>query len=471
MVTFNDPPIFLKEMIENFKNKPNMLRLINRCCRPVIQRTSINYLRNKYSTLYLNGIPYAVDSRYQFLEPAFLIFNNFDHTFNNWNINYIDYVSILEICKRFLNFNGILKNYIVESLDKIGGCDKYVALIQNIADQGMNLAMIESGSIFQKENPIEIIENSISEREKELIDEVFYQNIENLNDKDILDDDHYDLDKMVEMLSCTENSDEEEKNITNENFNNFDFDEEVKLSNEEEEEEEETNKIRKSLNIFEKNTTNDTLEYIEDSIDGYIINENLHQTLNNYKTKQIYAGDSDYDILIYPLLFWNGEGGCGKLKDESKLDSWAFRYSLISMCMQNPSYYFNRCSALKEEFICSVYGRILQLRINYQFNLQKNLYMKKEIFSNSNQTDNLKYGIKTYVPSTFTGSYQYWRKVSNQGFYMTLILGPPKFFVTITFNPKWNEVVALNPKDLNIIHNSPLIARIFNQKKLFFRLY
>ena len=51
---------------------------------------------------------------------------------------------------------------------------------------------------------------------------------------------------------------------------------------------------------------------------------------------------------------------------------------------------------------------------------------------------------------------------------MTLILGPPKFFVTITFNPKWNEVVALNPKDLNIIHNSPLIARIFNQKKIVF---
>ena len=133
------------------------------------------------------------------------------------------------------------------------------------------------------------------------------------------------------------------------------------------------------------------------------------------------------------------------------------------MCMHSPDYYFNQCSALREEFICSVYGRLIQLRINFQYKLQKQLFMKKEISSNMNQND-LQYGIKTYVPSSFTGSAQYWKKVFNQGFYMTLILGPPKFFVTITFNPKWNEVVALN-NEPHLINNSPLIAWIFNQKK------
>lgn len=47
---------------------------------------------------------------------------------------------------------------------------------------------------------------------------------------------------------------------------------------------------------------------------------------------------------------------------------------------------------------------------------------------------------------------------------MTLILGPPNFFVTITFNPNWNEVTALNTEP-QLTNNSPLIARIFNQKK------
>lgn len=192
-------------------------------------------------------------------------------------------------------------------------------------------------------------------------------------------------------------------------------------------------------------------------------NEN-YQILADFKSKQIYAGLSEYDILIYPILFWNGKGGCGKLENESKFYSSRLKYSVISMCMQSPDYYFNQCSALREEFICSVYGRLIQLRINYEFNRQKQLFMKKEISPNMIQKD-LKYGIKTYIPSSFTGSAQYWKKVTNQGFYLTLILGPPKFFVTITFNPKWNEVTALNNNEALLINNSPLIARIFNQKR------
>lgn len=475
MVTFNDPPDFLKEMIENFQKKPNILRLINRCCRPIIQRTSITYHGNMYSTLYLNGVPYAVDSRFQFIEPAFLIFNNFDHRFKNWNINNEDYVNIFEVCKKFLNFNEILKNYIEESLNKIGGSDKYVAMIQDIVDQGMNLAMIESGSFLQKETPLEIIEKHITDDDIDMINKAFSQedNSKIQEDEQFTDDIHSNLEKMIQELKDAENNDKQKdltedqiEDIYNQEINNTKYSIEDNIANEEEEKLDEGEEKANGEEMI-----NDTSDSIDDNFDGSINNENLRKNLSVYKTKQIYAGDSDYDILIYPILFWNGEGGCGKLKDESKFNSRIFRYSVVSMCMQNPSYYFNQCSALKEEFICSSYGRILQLRINYQYNLQKNLYMKKELKSLSNQSNNLKFGVKTYVPTTFTGSYQYWKKVSNQGFYMTLILGPPKFFVTITFNPKWNEVVALNPKNTDLIHNSPLIARIFNQRKKCFLDY
>ncbi|KAK8883994.1 hypothetical protein M9Y10_043097 [Tritrichomonas musculus] len=100
MVTFNKPPAFSIEMLNEFYKKPNMYRLINRCCKPIIQRTSLNYIRDKYSTLYLNGIPYSIDSGFQFTEPSFLIFSNLDQYIVKWHIKYEDYVLIYEICKK-----------------------------------------------------------------------------------------------------------------------------------------------------------------------------------------------------------------------------------------------------------------------------------------------------------------------------------------------------------------------------------
>lgn len=84
--------------------------------------------------------------------------------------------------------------------------------------------------------------------------------------------------------------------------------------------------------------------------------------------------------------------------------------------MQHPDYYFNKCSALKEEFIHSAFGRILQLRINYQNNLQRQLFMQKEANTTADQNSNMQYGIKTYVPSSFTGSYQYLKKYQTKDF-------------------------------------------------------
>ena len=249
----------------------------------------------------------------------------------------------------------------------------------------------------------------------------------------------------------------------NANFKNND---ELHLSDDCDENNKDVNYDENNCNITEYNTDIDDDEKDEYQIVSVGADESIQNRFRDYQTKQIYAGDSEYDTLIYPLLFWNGKGGCGKLQNEPKFFSNIFRYSVIAMCMQSPSYYFNRCSALKEEFICSAYGRITQLRVNYQYNLQKHMFMKKEIKGGENA---LQFGIKTYVPASFTGSYQYWKHVSNQGFYLTLILGPPKFFVTITFNPKWNEFKALNHEE-KLVYNSPLISRIFNQKKMLYKV-
>lgn len=84
--------------------------------------------------------------------------------------------------------------------------------------------------------------------------------------------------------------------------------------------------------------------------------------------------------------------------------------------MQHPDLYINKCSALKEEFICSAFGRKIQLRINYQYNIQRQLFMEKEANTTADQNSNMQYGIKTYVPSSFTGSYQYLKKYQTKDF-------------------------------------------------------
>lgn len=116
-------------------------------------------------------------------------------------------------------------------------------------------------------------------------------------------------------------------------------------------------------------------------------------------------------------MFWNGQGGCGKLSDEVKFDSQAFRYTVVAMAMQDSEYYFNKCSTLKEELICSAYGRLQQMRINYFFHVQKKLFLENEYKErNENKENNVDFGIKTFVPDTLIGSYAYWKKVKDLSF-------------------------------------------------------
>ena len=185
MVTFEEPPQYLNDMLENFNKNTNMLRLINRCCRPRIQRTSINYKGN-YSSLFLNGVPYAIDSRFQFLEPAFLIFNNFDKNLNNWHINPEDYANIFEVCKKFINNNPLVKKYILDSLGKIGGRDDYVALVKGIVDNGMNLAFINFDSMNLIENPLQVMTNVNSNKKNDNDDDVITELNANFNNNDDL---------------------------------------------------------------------------------------------------------------------------------------------------------------------------------------------------------------------------------------------------------------------------------------------
>ena len=47
-----------------------------------------------------------------------------------------------------------------------------------------------------------------------------------------------------------------------------------------------------------------------------VLNENETEKNENYQTKYIDPLSADYDRLSYPLIFYNGNGGCGKFSSE-----------------------------------------------------------------------------------------------------------------------------------------------------------
>ncbi|KAK8888505.1 hypothetical protein M9Y10_039584 [Tritrichomonas musculus] len=161
MISFEKPPSYLISMLKNFRKRPDMIRLVNRCCRPCIQNTSIQYA-NVYSTMFLNEIPYAVDSRFQFVQPSFLIFNKNDSRLKSWKKKIEDYIEILDTCKEFIKNSARLTDFMTNAIKQIGNVGEYVVFIQNITHNGMNSAFIENGLNFQKVPPIEgILKNRI----------------------------------------------------------------------------------------------------------------------------------------------------------------------------------------------------------------------------------------------------------------------------------------------------------------------
>ena len=121
-----------------------------------------------------------------------------------------------------------------------------------------------------------------------------------------------------------------------------------------------------------------------------------------YKKTYLYANSAKYDQLVYPLIFWDGKGGCGKLDDEDKWSIQDMRFVCRSILYQPMKHYIHKLSTLREEFLCSLYGRIMKMRIDYAFKRQLLQYMSDMVLHPQISSD--KGDIKTFIPKTLSGS-------------------------------------------------------------------
>jgi hypothetical protein len=125
-----------------------------------------------------------------------------------------------------------------------------------------------------------------------------------------------------------------------------------------------------------------------------------------------------YDQLVYPLIFWTGSGGCGVMESE-KLHGCTtlIRKVLISLILQTRDHFIHQLITLREEFICSVFGRLINLNIKFIAQAQRRRCAREDEILDQNPEGRPKeYGLRTFIPPSLTDSDEYWRHVAPKCF-------------------------------------------------------
>ena len=358
LISGDPPKSFIDSIIQFSKICPNFARKVNQMARPVLEHSNIKNQRGAGSTISIKGIPYSVDTKFQFFNQVYITFHSLDNSVEARvsGISKVIRAEINILISSLLSFNKHLKDYIRNNSFFPSGKNNYIAFLKNYDDKGANCAII--------------------------------------GEEDL----------------------ETEKNID-------------------------------SALLKEKNK------------------------LGEYKKKYINPISSDYDQLLYPLIFFEGKGGCGKLPNETAWKIDLMKRACCCLLMQPSKHYINKLSYLREEYLCSVYGRIMQYRINYEYKRQMIKLSSQDIDSGKlyNGSEDLKEGIKTYIPKNIASSPKQWKELQNMAFLLSVALGPPTFFITITTNPHWPEIYSMNQN--GYLSNSSLIMRVFRQKRLTFLNY
>jgi hypothetical protein len=172
-----------------------------------------------------------------------------------------------------------------------------------------------------------------------------------------------------------------------------------------------------------------------------------------------------YDKLVYPLIFWDGHGGCGAVEqDQWRGATLLIRKSLISLVLQPRDHFIHSLATLREEFICAVAGRLANIRVKFLAQAQHRQFSREDEIRGDLGDSNLKeYGLRTFIPSSLTDSNEYWKEVATKCFTISTQFGAPTFFLTFTMNPYWADFQALKRSD-GQYSDSSMAALVFKSK-------
>jgi hypothetical protein len=119
------------------------------------------------------------------------------------------------------------------------------------------------------------------------------------------------------------------------------------------------------------------------------------------------------------------------------------RKALIAFVLQSREHFLHQMPTLREEFICAISGRLINIKIKDVAEREKELTREDEMREGYDDQNPKEYGMRTFIPLSLTDSDEYWHHVATKRFAISTQLGPPTFFLTFTMNPYWHEYQAL----------------------------
>jgi hypothetical protein len=134
----------------------------------------------------------------------------------------------------------------------------------------------------------------------------------------------------------------------------------------------------------------------------------------------------------------------------------------MALTMQPRGHFVHALATLREEFICAIEGRLINLNIEFLIGAQRAMSREDEVRGDGDIVEK-KYRLRTFIPASVLGTDQYWSGVASKCFAISSQLGAPTFFLTFTMNPYWPEFVALR-RGKEAYSDSAMMAIVFKAR-------
>lgn len=122
---------------------------------------------------------------------------------------------------------------------------------------------------------------------------------------------------------------------------------------------------------------------------------------------------------------------------------------------------FRNFGRLKNEYLVDMFSRYIEQRLVY---IQKNLLRVAALDAELMRDDELQPSQNVYLPKSFLGSIQWTSEQISEALALAATFGNPTFFITMTCNPKWNEITdcLLPGQDFSDVPD--VVVRVFKSK-------
>jgi hypothetical protein len=148
------PPMgreLLDHIVEFTRSIPNFPRILNRDLRPVLQHARVSLPNACASNMFIPGIPYALDSYWQFITPVYAIF------FYTQQGIPLSPGGTEEIIGSILSQNRTLQGHLRDRLDSVR---EIATVAMDEPDDGMNLAIFNAERALLDDHQLEVVRNS-----------------------------------------------------------------------------------------------------------------------------------------------------------------------------------------------------------------------------------------------------------------------------------------------------------------------